>query len=84
LPGSSASSANWSYSSDLSGTGVAEEFWADTLDGVPNVFSNADGHGPFQLALASPEPATWAMMLVGAGSLGLAAFHRRRKAVAAH
>ena len=59
-------------------------FWADSNpDGTTNVFSNAVGHGPFQLAIASPEPATWAMMLVGFGGLGLAAFHRRRKTVAA-
>jgi hypothetical protein len=77
-------STAWSYSSDLSGVGVASESWADTdAEGPTNVFSNATGHGPFQLAIASPEPATWAMMLVGFGGLGLAAFHRRRKTVAA-
>ncbi|HEY5203832.1 MAG TPA: choice-of-anchor R domain-containing protein [Roseiarcus sp.] len=84
MSASPSSSANWSYSSDISGVGVAGESWANTApDGTSDVFSNADGRGPFQLAIASPEPATWAMMLVGLGSLGLAAFHRRRKAITA-
>jgi PEP-CTERM motif len=32
---------------------------------------------------AVPEPSTWAMMLVGFGGLGFAAYRRRRGAVAA-
>jgi hypothetical protein len=77
------SSANWSYSSDISGIGVASEFWADSNpDGTADVFGDASGHGPIQLAIASPEPATWAMMLVGFGGLSLAAFRRRRKTAA--
>jgi hypothetical protein len=67
----------------LTAIGICE-FWADTnADGTINVFRNSDGHGPFQLAIASPEPTTWAMMLVGFGALGLAAHHQRRKTVAA-
>ena len=33
--------------------------------------------------LAVPEPATWAMMLIGFGALGLVTRLRRRKALAA-
>jgi hypothetical protein len=51
----------WSYSKDISGVGVAGEYWAD--DG--GQYSNGSGHGPFQMAVATPEPSTWAMLLLG-------------------
>jgi uncharacterized membrane protein len=43
--------------------------------------SNGLSHG--FLATAAPEPATWAMMLLGFAGLGFVAYRRRRKAVLA-
>ena len=41
------------------------------------------GHlGPAPIAGAVPEPSTWAMMMLGFGSLGFMAYRRRRNAVA--
>jgi hypothetical protein len=56
--------------------------------GPPGVFTGSDGRGPILDYMAVditplggvPEPATWAMMLLGFGSLG-AALRRRRRAV---
>jgi hypothetical protein len=68
----------WSYSSDISGVGVAGEYWAD--DG--GQYSNGSGHGPFQMAVATPEPSTWAMMLLGFAGLGFAAYRRTQRGAA--
>jgi hypothetical protein len=39
------------------------------------------GYTTFDVSFATPEPATWAMMLLGLGSLCLAGYRAKRKAV---
>ena len=67
------------YSSDISGPGVANEYWSDAIQGVhPNSV-----RGPFHMAVigtAVPEPSTWALMLAGFGGLGWRGLHLARKA----
>ena len=72
-------SAFWSWSLDTSGTGVANEFFANPTGISPNV------DGPYQMQVTSgavPEPATWAMVLVGLGAAG-GMLRRARRAGAA-
>ena len=62
-------------------TGPAEVlsfFAAGGPGGVPP-FALLDGVS----MMAVPEPSTWAMMLIGFGGLGVAAYRSRRKAAAA-
>jgi len=78
-------SVNWSYSSDLSGPGVASEYSADVLAGAINVFANEDAGAAFQMEVVGtpvPEPAAWMLTLAGFGCLGLAAALHRRVASA--
>jgi uncharacterized protein (TIGR03118 family) len=54
-------------------------------DGSPNTLYftdgiNSEGDGLFGAITSVPEPSTWAMILVGFGSLGLFAARRRRRA----
>jgi hypothetical protein len=69
------SSANWSWSNDISGTGVAGEFYANQTGVFPN------SGGPYQMdveanASATPEPST--LLLLGSGLMMLAGPLRRR------
>jgi hypothetical protein len=71
--------AQWSWSLDTSGPGVAGEFFANQS----GVFPYTDG--PYQMELsdvAVPEPAAWALMLVGVGAVGFAARRRAKPATA--
>jgi hypothetical protein len=77
LSSTSTTGLGWSYTNDFSGTGVANEFWYD--EGV-----NPNSGGPYQMevstsAAATPEPSTWAMLLVGFAGLGYAGYSRSRK-----
>lgn len=75
--------ANWNWSSDVSGPGVASEFFAnDDGTGSPRVFPNNPG-GPYQMEVsgslaAVPEPRTISLLLA-AGLLGLAFLRARVK-----
>lgn len=67
---------NWSWSSDISGVGVANEYFANSN----GVFAN-NPNGPYQMELIAgvPEPATWALMLAGLGIIGAGLRMNRRK-----
>jgi hypothetical protein len=69
-------SANWAWSLDTSGPGVAGEFFAN----VDGVFPNVDGAYQMEVSVAGtvPEPATWALTLAGFGGLGAVLRSRRR------
>ncbi|HEY1927801.1 MAG TPA: choice-of-anchor R domain-containing protein [Caulobacteraceae bacterium] len=72
-------SANWAWSLDTSGPGVAGEFFANQN----GVFPNSGGPYQMEVSVAVPEPAAWALMLVGFGGLGGALRFGRRNVVAA-
>ena len=55
---------------------VIDPVWAAAHPGYAISFSQGVGNG----VTGVPEPATWAMMLIGAGFLGTAARRRRLKA----
>jgi hypothetical protein len=67
-------SANWGWSLDTSGPGVAGEFFANSN----GVFPNANGPYQMEVSVNVPEPGTWALMLAGFGGLGAALRSRRR------
>jgi PEP-CTERM motif len=71
----------WMYQTftfTATGTSEALSFLANGSPGEPP-FALLDG----VTMTAVPEPSTWAMMLIGFGGLGFAAYRRRRGAVAA-
>ena len=77
---SSAYSVSWSWSLDISGLGVAGEYFSAT----GNVFPNIDG--PWQMSVTdntTPLPAALPLFATGLGALGLLGWRRKRKALAA-
>ena len=80
LSSTNGSSALWSWSFDLSGVGVAGEFYSNSA----GVFANSGG--PYQMEVITgtssvPEPATLA--LLGIGIAGIAGHRWRRRKLAA-
>ncbi len=77
---SGASSAMWSYSSDTSGPGVANEFF----DNSNGIFANTP-NGPYQMSVtevaATPEPKAALLMSMGASLLLLPLLFPRRTRV---
>lgn len=73
----SQSTGYWFYAADGSGTGVAQEFFANGR----GVFPASDG--PYQMEVigqtAVPEPAAWSLMIIGVGLAGAAARRRRAR-----
>ncbi|MGH6992800.1 MAG: choice-of-anchor R domain-containing protein [Caulobacteraceae bacterium] len=75
---------SWDYAANPSGPGVAGEYWSDNRGVTQNGY---DDNGPFQMDLTAgaagvPEPATWALMVLGFGALGWA-LRRRGTGLAA-
>ena len=76
---SSTGTTDWSFSADISGPGVAGEFFANQ-DGV---FPNSEA--PYQMELTGstssvvPEPSTWAMMAIGFAGLGFLGFRSAKQ-----
>jgi hypothetical protein len=68
-------SAIFSSATIFTGIGVANEFYINSNGEVPN-----DPNGPYVMGvLGTPEPGTWALMLVGFAGLGFAGYRYRRK-----
>jgi hypothetical protein len=68
----------WWYSLDISGTGVAGEYWRNALNFGPN---NCRDCGAYQMQIGSevPLPAALPLFATGLGVLGLLGWRRKRK-----
>jgi hypothetical protein len=68
---------SWTWSSDISGTGVANEFYSDTT----GQFANKDtDFGPFQMqviAQSTPEPSSHALFAIGILAIGIVCVRTR-------
>jgi hypothetical protein len=77
-PGNGKQTISWCWSSDISGTGVANEFYIDKT----GLHANNDTlFGPFQMQVMAeslPEPSSIALLTVGFGS-GVAYIRRRKR-----
>jgi hypothetical protein len=85
LPGATSAEVNVGDPAEGSGTQIDMSIWKFGATNPHNFQVTAldlDANGQFSLgSVAVPEPATWAMMLIGLGGLG--AVMRRRAALAA-
>jgi hypothetical protein len=71
-------SAIFSSATVFTGIGVADEFYINSNGEVPN-----NPNGPYVMrVVATPEPSTWAMMLLGFAGLGYAGFRARKRTLA--
>ena len=69
-----AGSAIFSSASIFTGIGVADEFYINANGEVPN-----NPFGPYVMrVVATPEPSTWALMLVGFAGLAYAGYRRAK------
>jgi hypothetical protein len=73
----------WGTTDDNSGPGVSGGYNSSDATDFGFFPNNRDGgEEAFQMEVATPEPSTWALMLMGFGGLALVAY-RRRSALAA-
>jgi len=76
----------WGTTIDNSGLGVSEGYNSGNATDYTFFPNNRDGgEEAFQMevsGVATPEPSTWAMMLVGFGGLGFAGYRASRRAAA--
>jgi len=76
LSTSNNASMQWWYAASGTGTGVANEFFSNSIGNYANA-----GDRPYQmLVTVVPEPSLYAMALVGLASGGLSMWRRRKKA----
>ncbi len=76
---SAGGSAIFSSASIFTGIGVANELYINANGEVPN-----NPNGPYVMrVVATPEPTTWALMLVGFASLGFAGYRKAKCGAAA-
>ena len=68
------SSFEWSYAGDGSGTGTFNQGYFNNYGGS-DLLPSSDATGGYQLAVATPEPTTIAIL--GAGLVGMGFFRRR-------
>ena len=73
---SGTTSASWDWSSDISGPGVANEFFGNYAGGVPNVFPNSDG--PYMMRVSVPEPSALIPMAGLISFFGLGVLRRKK------
>jgi hypothetical protein len=80
---------NWAITNDVSGMGVAANYQDFNVDGF---YLNLNDGPPFLIhsalqmkvdTVGAPEPSTWAMMLIGFGSLVAAGFRKAPRQVQA-
>ena len=79
---------NWGYTTDVSGVGVAENY--NSSNATDFTFFRNQGVPPFAFNLAfqmevsgvaTPEPSTWAMIVIGFAGFGLVGWRASRKTV---
>jgi PEP-CTERM motif len=81
------SAVNWGFTSDVSGVGVADNY--NSSNATDFTFFRNQGVPPFPFnvafqmevsGVATPEPSTWALMLMGLAGLGYVGHRKTRQA----